>query len=105
MAIRLDVHPRHVPEIDPGSLALELQRSLDYYESHFDQTPIPELIILPDSERARALASALAVNTGLRASTFDFTDRLDIGGGVAAPDSWQAFMAIGAALRAGERET
>ena len=85
--------------IDPTSLALELQRSLDYYESHFDQSAIGDLVIAPGGARATAVAAALSAETGLRTSTLNLADCLDMADGVAVPEGWLSCMAIGAALR------
>jgi MSHA biogenesis protein MshI len=87
-------------QIDPSSLALELQRSLDYYESHFDQSAIGDLVIAPGGTRATALATALSAETGLRVSTLNLSDCVDVADGVSVPDGWLPYMAIGAALRA-----
>ncbi len=87
-------------QIDPTSLALELQRSLDYYESHFDQSAIGDLVIAPGGARAAALATALSAETGLRVSTLNLSDCMDIADGVTLPEGWLPCMAIGAALRA-----
>lgn len=86
--------------IDSASLALELQRSLDYYESHFDQSAIGDLVIAPGGPRAAALATALSSETGLRVSALNLSDCMDIADGVNVPDGWLSCMAIGAALRA-----
>jgi MSHA biogenesis protein MshI len=86
-------------QIDPSSLALELQRSLDYYESHFDQSAIGDLIVAPGGERAVALAGALAAETGLRVSALNLGECLEFADGVPTPQDWLACMAIGAALR------
>jgi MSHA biogenesis protein MshI len=85
--------------IDASALALELQRSLDYYESHFDQTAIGDLVIAPGGTRASTLATALSNETGLRVSTLSLGDCLDIADGISVPDGWLSCMAIGAALR------
>jgi MSHA biogenesis protein MshI len=87
-------------QIDSSSLALELQRSLDYYESHFDQSAIGDLVIAPGGERATALAASLSAETGLRVSTLNLSDCMDMADGVSVPDGWLPCMAIGAALRA-----
>ncbi len=91
-------------DIDTGSIALELQRSLDYYESHFDQTPIGDLVIAPDTERARTIAEALRGETGLRVNTLDCREVLEIADGVSAPSDWLSLTTIGAALRADGRK-
>ncbi len=85
--------------IEPATLALELQRSLDYYESHFDQSAIGDLVIAPGGPRAAALATALSAETGLRVSTLDLSECIDVADGVAVPENWLSCMAIGAALR------
>jgi len=87
-------------QIDPSTLALELQRSLDYYESHFDQSAIGDLVIAPGGPRATALAKSLSAETGLRVSTLNVSDCMDVADGVSVPDGWLSCMAIGAALRA-----
>ena len=94
-----DVGTGHA-QIDSSSLALELQRSLDYYESHFDQSAISDLVIAPGGARATALATALAAETGLRVSTLNLSDCVDVADGVSVPEGWLPYMAIGAALRA-----
>jgi MSHA biogenesis protein MshI len=87
-------------DVDTGSVALELQRSLDYYESHYDQTPIRDLVIAPDNERARAIADALRSETGLRVSMFNCRESLDVPDGVSVPTDWLSLTTVGAALRA-----
>jgi MSHA biogenesis protein MshI len=87
-------------QVDAASLALELQRSLDYYESHFDQSAISDLVIAPGGARAIALATALSTETGLRVSALNLADCLDMASGVTLPEGWLPCMAIGAALRA-----
>src|SRR4029450_12132281 len=43
---------RRIDLADSGALALEVQRSLDYYESHYDHSPITHLVLAPGDERA-----------------------------------------------------
>ena len=52
---------------DSAALSLELQRSLDYYESHFDQPPINSLFVVPCDPRSEALAAGLGRESALRA--------------------------------------
>jgi MSHA biogenesis protein MshI len=86
--------------LDPQVLSLELQRSLDYYESHFDETAIGELYIAPTGTRANLLAAELGANTGLRISMFNIHDLVDVSFSAEIPDGWLSCLAIGAALRA-----
>jgi MSHA biogenesis protein MshI len=86
-------------EIDAAALALELQRSLDYYESHYDQTPIGDLVIAPADGRATRLAGALRNETSLRVAVLDAREHFVVNRpGEAIPD-WSSLMAVGAALR------
>jgi MSHA biogenesis protein MshI len=96
---RIELGVRSSEDLDPSVLALELQRSLDYYETHYDQAPIGELVLAPDSLRIRALAAALRTEVGLNVTTFDVSALLDIPDGVEVPSDWLALTALGAALR------
>ena len=86
--------------LNPQHLSLELQRSLDYYESHFDETAISELYIAPSGMRANLLAAELGASTGLRISMFNIHDLIDVSFSAEIPDGWLPCLAIGAALRA-----
>ena len=87
------------PDIDVEGLALELQRSLDYYESHFDQPAIADLVIAPMHERATTLASALTELSSLRIGVFNAEEILQLAPGVTLDASWLQLVALGAALR------
>ena len=86
--------------LDPQMLSLELQRSLDYYESHFDESAIADLFIAPAGIRANLMAAELSVSTGLRIQMFNIFDLVDVSYQAEIPDGWLPCMAIGAALRA-----
>lgn len=85
--------------IDAASLALELQRSLDYYESHYDQAPIGDLLIAPAEDRARTLAESLKHESSLRTSLLDVREHFGVGKSGELVTSWARLMALGAALR------
>ncbi|MBC7982327.1 MAG: hypothetical protein H7Y02_00580 [Candidatus Obscuribacterales bacterium] len=85
------------PQLDAASLALELQRSLDYYESHFDQTPIADLIIAPAGERAGDLAEHLRAESGVRIALLDLSTVVNGVDGMELPT--ECLLALGAALR------
>lgn len=91
--------PQARGDIDAGSLALELQRSLDYYESHYDQSPIGELVIAPADDRARRLAGALKNETSLRISVLDVREVFNVYKTGELITDWPSLMALGAALR------
>jgi MSHA biogenesis protein MshI len=84
---------------DAGALALELQRSLDYYESHYDQTPIGDLVVAPINDRTRALADELKSETGLRVTVLDVRDVFNVYKSGEVATDWSSLMALGAALR------
>jgi MSHA biogenesis protein MshI len=86
-------------DIDAGALALELQRSLDYYESHYDQTPIGDLIIAPVTERVQKLAADLKNETSLRIAVLDARELFTVYKPGELITDWQCLMALGAALR------
>jgi MSHA biogenesis protein MshI len=103
---RIDIARRFEPhaqrgetDLDAGALALELQRSLDYYESHYDQTPIGDLVIAPGGERAQRVAAALRDETSLRVSVLDVREFCNVYKSGELVTDWPSLMALGAALR------
>ncbi len=86
-------------EIDVSSLALEVQRSLDYYESHYDRPPISEIVIASGDTRARALSESLSTQTGMSVDVLEIGDLFDISEGVEPDMRWPGLVALGAALR------
>jgi MSHA biogenesis protein MshI len=86
-------------EIDAGMLALQIQRSLDYYESHYDQSPISDLILAPMDDAARALAAALKEETSLRVALLDVREHFVVYKSGELVTDWLSLMALGAALR------
>lgn len=81
------------------SVILEVQRSLDYLESHFRQLPIRKLVLAPLPIEVPGLASRLSGALGIEVSALDMGDLLTCKTGM--PSGWQArhFIALGAALR------
>jgi MSHA biogenesis protein MshI len=86
-------------DTDASALALEVQRSLDYYESHYDHTPIGNLVIAPGDDRASALATELRKEMSLQIELFNIADLFEIDAGLSIDSDWQSLMALGAALR------
>jgi len=85
------------------AIALELQRSMDYFESHYEQAPIGTLIIAPPDRTAQVLAEQLASQTGMRIQALELDRALELPTGLAAPDR-SALLAIGAAMRDDQRQ-
>lgn len=88
--------------LDAGALALELQRSIDYYETHFDQPAITDLLVAPSGSLSPALTAEIASLTGLRVHPLVIEQHLDVPEGARIPEGWLPALAIGAALRAPE---
>jgi MSHA biogenesis protein MshI len=85
--------------IDVASLALELQRSLDYYESHFDRPAITEVVVVSGDTRADQLLSGLGTATGHSVKLLEVAELFDITDGVEPDTRWPGLLALGAALR------
>lgn len=80
------------------AICLELQRSLDYYETHYDCRPVTDLVMGPGSGIG-ALQNALREQLGLEVSTLDLADLFDIGQPLSADTQHECLLAVGAALR------
>lgn len=99
-ARRFTMHAQNRSEdIDAGALALELQRSLDYYESHYDQSAIGDLVIAPANARSDRLVEALKNETSLRISQLDVRELCNVYKSGELIADWPCLMALGAALR------
>ncbi len=81
------------------SVVLEVQRSLDYYESHYAQAPIKTLVITDEHENVSELINYLNENLGIKSRMLDINIVLD--SKIKMDDAMQAHCipAIGAALR------
>lgn len=85
--------------LDAASVALEVQRSLDYYERHFDQPPITRIAVSPQTQRAIDLAADLGRETGFEVTTFDLTTLLRCEVPIDHATQTACLLAVGAALR------
>ncbi|MBT8130760.1 MAG: hypothetical protein KJO35_00710 [Gammaproteobacteria bacterium] len=98
MEIPAGVGDGQLPAEAMSSIALELQRSLDYFESHYDQRPIRDVVLAPSAESATlfpALARELAVNVSL----LDLNQLLETPEELSVQQQADCLLAIGAALR------
>ena len=86
-------------EIDVAAVALEVQRSLDYYESHYDRPPISELVIASGDARGDLLRESLSTHTGMSVELFEVCELFEVSGGVEPDTRWPGLVALGAALR------
>jgi MSHA biogenesis protein MshI len=81
------------------SIVLEVQRSLDYYDSHFSQPPIASLLVAPSEIPLPFLQPYLAANLGLPVKNLDLGELLDSAGKFEADMQARCMMAVGASLR------
>jgi len=94
----IDLDATH-SNIDASALALELQRSVDYYESYFDQPGIQDLVIAPSEPRTRQLANALKTETSMNIEVFEVERYFEVAQGIEIDTRWPGLIALGAALR------
>jgi MSHA biogenesis protein MshI len=85
--------------LDPESVVLELQRSLDYYERHFDQPPITRVVVAPADARSETLAQELKRDSGLDVELLDLNVLLRCATPLSSELQAKALLAVGAALR------
>ncbi|HET6655453.1 MAG TPA: hypothetical protein VFL45_03130 [Gammaproteobacteria bacterium] len=82
-----------------GDIVLELQRSLDYYESHYMQAPIGHIAIAPTAVPLAALEAFVADNVSARVAACDLNALLDITAPCDPALQGLCLPAVGAALR------
>ena len=81
------------------AVALEIQRSLDYYESHFGKPPIRNLVIAPLAQPVPELLEHIRSSLGLNVRMLDLAEVIDAAAEIDTDMQARAFYAIGAALR------
>ena len=81
-----------------SGISLEVQRSLDYYESHYDQRPINELVLGPGLGMG-AVVTTLKEDLGLNVQSLDLNDYFEVEEPMAPVDQCNCLLAVGAALR------
>ena len=82
------------------SVVLEIQRSLDYYESHFATAPPKHLVMMPtDFQIMAVLPQYLGAMLGLEVHLVDFNQLLEYDGSIPTHHHEHCIGAIGSALR------
>ena len=84
-------------------LALEIQRSLDYYESQMGQIPINRIVIAPRQYDGAALAAELNDMLSAQVSVLSLTDQLNSTTQLTAESQQIGMAAIGATLRTNKK--
>lgn len=88
----------NAPDDSRELLALDIQRSLDFYESSFRQTPVAALVLLPTARPLPDLVEALQSRLGTAVRRYDLAEAFDCEGGL-PEHAEHCLLAIGAALR------
>jgi MSHA biogenesis protein MshI len=86
-------------ELSSQGLAIELQRSLNYYESHYDRAPMTHVFVVSGDGRAERMLEPLRDQTGLECHLFDVHDHFDVEGSLEPNMQFPGLCALGAALR------
>ena len=91
-----------VPRLE--RIVVEIQRSLDYYESHFSQPQVTNVVVAPIPQRIAGLDEYLSRQLGIAVRMLDMNSLIDaemtLDPGVQA----KCMLAIGAALREESKE-
>ena len=85
-------------------IVVEIQRSLDYYESHFSQPPVTNVVIAPMPVRIDGLDEYLSRQLGINVRLLDLNSLIDTETPLDNTTQSQCMLAIGAALREESRE-
>lgn len=80
------------------SICLELQRSLDYYEAHYDLPPIKSLVLGPGTGSER-LQKAIDEQLGLKVLNLDLNAMFELDEPLSGDIQKECLFAVGAALR------
>ncbi len=80
-------------------LVVEIQRSLDYFESNFSQAPIKELAIAPMPRRIPGICRYLSAQLGVNTRMLDLSAVIDAADAIDPILQARCFPAVGAALR------
>ena len=80
-------------------IVLEIQRSLDYYDSHFRQPPLVGLVLTPMSRPVPGLEEHLRANLSMNVSIMDLTQLMDFRSEFDPAARARCLITIAAALR------
>ena len=97
-----DGWPSGVRDVLDG-LVVEVQRSLDYYDSHFSQAPIRHLVVAPMAVQVPGMTDYLARQLGLSARMIDLNTVIDSGNVIDVDLQARCTPIIGEALRVEEK--
>lgn len=84
-------------------IVLEVQRSLDYFDSHFRQAHIDSLVLSPAAGDIPGIVDYLNQNLNVKSSVMNLEQALQFDANVAPTLSGDGLIALGAALRQEEK--
>jgi len=84
------------------SLALEIQRSLDYFESQLRQAPVAKFLVSPQAMASEAVCQALRDRLGMAIEVLSVEEKMPEGASLDTVLQRDCCLAIAAALRAEE---
>lgn len=84
------------------NIVIEVQRSLDYYESHFSQPQVSSLVVTPIGKEIPGVMEYISEQLQLPARMLDVNELIDTKEPVSSLEQSRCLLAIGAALRAEE---
>ena len=84
-----------------GGISLEIQRSLDYYESHYDCRPITEITLGPGAD-LDTLPAALNEHLGFAVNQINLDDLFTLEDDLSTEQQGDCLLAAGAALRSNQ---
>jgi MSHA biogenesis protein MshI len=88
-------------ESNVETIALEIQRSFDFYERSFAQVPVGSLVMAPQEFDTGPILAGLRAALGIEVATLDLEQILECSEPL-PPHAGRCLLAIGAALRSDE---
>jgi len=80
-------------------IIIEIQRSLDYYESHFSQPQVSSIVVAPLGREVPDVPAYLSGQLGVSTRMLNVNELIDVAAPVSSQMQSQCLLAIGAALR------
>ncbi len=80
-------------------IVIEVQRSMDYYESHFSQPPIANLVVAPLHQSVNNIEQYLSTQLGIPVRSLDLNSLVDSPEPLSDRLQFKCLLAVGGALR------
>lgn len=81
------------------NIVIEVQRSMDYYESHFSQPQVSSLVMTPIGKEIPGVTEYLTEQLQIPARILDVNDLIDVNEPISSLEQSRCLLAIGTALR------